>query len=94
MSQALDKTRENDPTSCFSKDFAEYPNIYFFNLSDMKLEWEILGGKQFISIDKDGVLYCNKDGSIEQTLWKMPHFLVDRKGQPPYLPTLKSFTCA
>ena len=48
----------------------------------------------FISIDDDRVLYRRNDGLIEQTRWRMPHVLVDREGQPPYLPALKSFTGA
>ena len=82
MSKAVDKTDEDDPTSCFTEGFARYPNIYFFDLTDKKLGWEILGGSSLISIDKgideDRVLYRRHDGLIEQTRWKMPHVLVDR----------------
>jgi len=92
--QALAKTDEDDPISCFTEGFAEYPSIYFFDLTDKKLGWEILGGKDFISIDDDRVLYRRNDGVIELTRWKMPHFLVAREDQPPYLPALKSFTGA
>ena len=47
-----------------------------------------------MSINDDRVLYRRNDDLIEQTRWKMPHVLVDRKDQPPYLPALKSFTGA
>ena len=92
--QALAKAEEDDPTSSFTEGFARYPSIYFFDLTDKKLGWEILGGKDFISIDDDKVLYRRNDGVIELTRWKMPHFLVAREDQPPYLPALKSFTGA
>ena len=64
--QALAKAEEDDPTSCF-QGFAQYPSIYFFDLTDKKLGWEILGGKDFISIDDDKVLYRRNDGVIELT---------------------------
>ena len=94
MSQTLAKTDEDDPTSCFAEGFAKYPTIYFFDLTDKKLGWEILGGKDFISIDEDKVHYRRNDGVIELTRWKMPHLIVAREDQPPYLPALKSFTGA
>ena len=34
-----------------------YPIIYFYNLGEQELEWEILGGELFIHLDENGDVF-------------------------------------
>ena len=44
----------------------EYPSIFFYNLTDQKVEWEILGAEVFICLDDDGkVFYLTNEAWAE-----------------------------
>ena len=41
-----------------------YPSIYFFDLDSQRVSWEIYGAEQFISIEKNVVMFLAND------IWK------------------------
>ena len=48
---------EKSATESNRTDPCDYPTIFFYNLKEQQVEWEIMGGIVFVQLENDQVMY-------------------------------------